>query len=228
MTTFWRTTRTKTYWGKFEFQNLSYRFRGERWQRDLMEERPEIRKVIEKHARRHAGVIIDGETSVCFSVYVGGVRSLGILQIPVERIREAGLNSLNNFLQQMSRSLCERAAKTVLREYHYARLTLQDGHFGIESLGEIAQVLFPTHWKTLPVLPLWFDQSKNLLESVQAIDSYRYITDILFLNSERTYGCLLLADTPMEKAGTAKNKLQKATGFIMEDPVPLKDYLENH
>lgn len=228
ISTFWRMIQAKTYWGKIEFQNLSYRFRGNRWQRDLMEGRPEITKVIEKHARRHAGIIIDGEISVCFSVYVGGVRSLGILQIPVEQIREAGLTSLNNFLHKMSRTLCERAAKSILKEFHYARLALQDGHFGMESLEEIAQVISPAHWKTLPVLPLWFDHSQDLSESLQLIDSYRYITDVLFLNSERTYGCLLIADTPIEKAQLAKNKLQRSTGFIMEDFVFLEDYLENH
>jgi hypothetical protein len=228
ISTFWRMIQAKTYWGKIEFQNLSYRFRGNRWQRDLMEGRPEITKVIEKHARRHAGIIIDGKISVCFSVYVGGVRSLGILQIPVEQIREAGLTSLNNFLHKMSRTLCERAAKSILKEFHYARLALQDGHFGMESLEEIAQVISPAHWKTLPVLPLWFDHSQDLSESLQLIDSYRYITDVLFLNSERTYGCLLIADTPIEKAQLAKNKLQRSTGFIMEDFVFLEDYLENH
>ena len=227
MTTFWRSSRSKNYWGKIDSQNLAYRFRGDRWQRDLTEESPEIRKVIEKQARRHAGVVIDGEISVCFSVYVGGIRSLGILQAPVEGIKDEGLNSLNHFLHLMSRSLCKKAADTSIRDYPYAHLALQGGHFGIDSLGEVAQVLSSTHWKSFPVLPLWFDQSKNFLDSVQKIDENRYITDILFLNSEGTYGCLLLADTSLEKAYKAKNKLHKATGFVLEDPVRLSHYIQN-
>ena len=227
MTTFWRSVRSKNYWGKIYSQNLAYRFRGDRWQRELTEERPEIRKVIEKQARRHAGVVIDGEISVCFSVYVGGIRSLGILETPVAGIKDEGLNSVNHFLHVMSRSLCKKAVDTTIRDYSYVHLALQDGHFGIDSLGVVAQVISSTHWKSFPVLPLWFDQSQNLLKSVQKIDESRYITDILFINTEGTYGCLLLADTSLEKAYKAKDKLHKATGFVIEDPVRLGNYIKN-
>jgi len=58
---------------------------------------------------------------ISFSVYVGGVRSLGNLYVPVPKMQETGLSRLNIFLHDTSERLCRKIRETVLSEFAYTR-----------------------------------------------------------------------------------------------------------
>ena len=202
---------------------LSYRVRGGEWQRDAANggESPKEEKAVHM-----GGKVVDGEVAIGFSVYVGGIRSLGTLFLPLEKMPETGLARLNSFLHETSEALCLKARETALPEFSYCRHWVRGG-FRLEALREVAAELSPGDIRNIPVLPLWFPPDQDPLPLLMAIDRARYVTDILFVDEEKRAGCLLLRDVPREKAAMIREKiLRDKTRVAIDPPMTLGECLD--
>lgn len=193
---------------------LSYRVRGREWQRDAATEGnpPQEEKPVYM-----GGKVVDGEVVIGFSVYVGGIRSLGTLFLPLAKMPEAGLARLNGFLHKTSEALCLKVRETALPEFSYCRYW-EPGGFRLEALREVAALLSPGDFRNIPVLPLWFPPDQDPLPLLMAIDRARYVTDILFVDEKKRAGCLLLRDVPREKAAMVRDKILRDKTMVTIDP----------
>ncbi|MHB8368980.1 MAG: hypothetical protein ACYDBP_04705 [Leptospirales bacterium] len=203
---------------------LSCRKRGGEWQRDAatLAESDEG----ERKESRMVGKVVNGEVAIGFSVYVGGVRSLGTLSLPVSKMPEAGLSRLNLFLHDASETLCRKARETVLPEFAYSR-HLGRGGFRLEAIEEIAREISPENSREIPVLPLWFGTDHDPAPLLKKLDHVRYTTDILFVDESLRKGCLLLKNTGLEKASFIREKLLRAGAVTIDPPKLLGEYLDN-
>ena len=203
---------------------LEYRVRGGEWQRDAAFGGAEPSK--EDKAVHMGGKVINGEVAISFSIYVGGIRSLGRLFLPLEKMPEAGLSRLNNFLHETSEALCLKVRETALSEFSYCRYWGRGG-FRMEALREVAVDLSPGDFRNIPVLPLWFPPDQDPLPLLRAIDRARYVTDILFVDEGMRAGCLLLRDVPREKAAMVREKiLRDKTRVAIDPPMTLGECLD--
>jgi hypothetical protein len=175
---------------------------------------------------RMGGKVVDGEVAISFSVYVGGVRSLGNLSLPVSRMQEAGLSRLNLFLHDASETLCRKARETVLSEFAYSR-HLGRGGFRLETIEEIAREISPEDYRKTPVLPLWFGTDRDPVPLLKKLDHARYTTDILFVDESLRSGCLLLKNVSLDKASFVREKLLREGTVAIDPPEPLGEYLDN-
>jgi len=203
---------------------LFYRKRGGEWQRDAVI-LGESEAVPGKDVRM-GGKVVDGEVAISFSVYVGGVRSLGNLSLPVSKMQEAGLSRLNLFLHDASETLCRKARETVLSEFAYSR-HLGRGGFRLETIEEIAREISPEDYRKTPVLPLWFGTDRDPVPLLKKLDHARYTTDILFVDESLRSGCLLLKNVSLDKASFVREKLLREGTVAIDPPEPLGEYLDN-
>ncbi|MHB8370436.1 MAG: hypothetical protein ACYDBP_12260 [Leptospirales bacterium] len=203
---------------------LFYRKRGGEWQRDAVI-LGETEAVPGKDVRM-GGKVVDGEVAIGFSVYVGGVRSLGNLSLPVSKMQEAGLSRLNLFLHDASETLCRKARETVLPEFAYSR-HLGRGGFRLETIEEIAREISPEDYRKTPVLPLWFGTDRDPVPLLKKLDHARYTTDILFVDESLRSGCLLLKNVSLDKASFVREKLLREGTVAIDPPEPLGEYLDN-
>lgn len=203
---------------------LMYRVRGGEWQRDAvaLEEAP----AEALQDRRMGGKVVDGEVAISFSIYNGGIRSLGTINLPVARMAEAGLTRLNLFLHDSSAFLCEKSRETVLPEFSYCRHWGRGG-YRLEEIKEVVRALPSQNPLDLPVLPLWFPPDRDSLPLLKALDQARYATDILFVDKGIHSGCLLLRNVTMEKAPFVREKLLREKTLVTIDaPIALGEYLD--
>ena len=173
------------------------------------------------------GRVVNGEVAISFSVYVGGIHSLGTLMLPVAKMADAGMTRLNLFLHSLSGTLCEKARNTVLPEFSYCRHWGRGG-FRLETIREVVAALPPESSHALPVLPLWFPADRDSLPLLKALDQARYTTDILFVDKGMHSGCLLLRNVTMEKATFVREKVLREKNLVTIDPpVTLDDFLQS-
>ena len=204
---------------------LMYRMRGGEWQRDAVVLEETTPGALSRDVRM-SGKVVDGEVAISFSVYTGGIRSLGTLSLPVSRMAEAGMARLNLFLNQSSSILCEQSRETVLPEFSYCR-HWERGGYRLEEIREIVRSLPTETPESLPVLPLWFPGDRDSLHLLKAIDRARYATDILFLDKGIRSGCLLLQNVTMEKAPFVREKLLREKTLVTIDaPITLEEFLQ--
>ena len=204
---------------------LVYKVRGGKWQRDsvLLEASPPE----ESQDVRMGGKIVDGEVAISFSLYVGGIRSLGTIFLPLAKMAEAGLARLNLFLHESSVLLCEKARETVLPEFAYCRHWGRGG-YRLEEIHEVVRALPMKNPLALPVLPLWFPSDRDPLLLLTALDRSRYTTDILFVDEGIRSGCLLLHNVIAEKAAFVREKLLREKTRVMIDvPTTLGEFLQS-
>lgn len=205
---------------------LVYRVRGGEWQRDAVSVDGSPSEAVPE--KRMGGRVINGEVAISFSVYVGGIRSLGTLLLPVAKMADTGMTRLNLFLHSLSGTLCEKARNTVLPEFCYCRHWGRGG-FRLETIREVvAALLLEESSPTIPVLPLWFPADRDSLPLLKALDQARYTTDILFVDKGIHSGCLLLRNVTMEKATFVREKILREKNLVTIDPpVPLDDFLQS-
>ena len=203
---------------------LTYRVRGGEWQRDAsLEETPPPGAAKDVRIK---GKVVNGEVAISFSVYVGGLGSLGSLSFPVEKVPEGELTWLNRFLHDTSEALCERARQTVLPEFSYCRHWGRGG-FRLEAFREMIREGTVGDDRSVPVLPLWFPADRDPLPLIKALDQARYTSDLLFVDEGLHSGCLLLRNVSMEKAAFVRNKLlREKTIVAIDPPVTLGEYLD--
>lgn len=205
--------------------HLRYRVRGGEWQRDVVSE--ESPPPAPPQDLRMGGKVVDGEVAISFSLYTGGIRSLGTLYLPLERMAEAGLMRLNLFLQDSSAILCEKSWETALSEFSYCRHWGRGG-YRLEAIREVVQALPAPDPQSFPVLPLWFPSDRDSLPLLKALDRARYATDILFVDKEIRSGCLLLRNVTMEKAPFVREKLLREKTLVTIDaPITLEEFLRS-
>lgn len=203
---------------------LMYRVRGGEWQRDAVVLEAAPKETLQ--ARRMGGKVVDGEVAISFSIYTGGIHSLGTIDIPVARMAETGLTRLNLFLHDSSATLCEKSRETALPEFSYCRHWGRGG-YRLEAIREVVRAFPAQNTERLPVLPLWFPADRDALPLLKALDQARYATDILFVDEGIRFGCLLLQNVTMEKAPFVREKLlREKTRVTIDAPITLEEFLQ--
>ena len=206
-------------------KGMTYRFHRDSWNREIISEIPF--PSMDMGRSRHYGVLDGERISLNFNVFVGGILSLGVAAFPASFLEAGRLQEVLRFLHRISAELATLAKDLVSGTFDFCRHWTGMG-FEMGSLEELSILVNPSKGLEAVLLPFWFDH-QSLRKIVDRIDLIRYSTDLLFLDSDKGLGTLLLRNTDLEKAATiVAEKMRNFLEVPVGDPLTVEQFLENH
>ncbi len=209
-----------------DLSEIVYRFQKDRWIREFLSGPATIRPEEALSEVRHYGKFLDGNISLHFTVFVGGIFPLGSASFPAKTLEAAGLDRFNRFLHQTSTSLVLWGQRMVSKPLRFCRHWGGQG-FEMDALSEIAALIDPERGKEMVILPFWIGDSDDW-SHISLLDSVRYTTDILFVDQKNGLGAILLRNTDLEKArSVVREKFLQRLPVPFGDPVTLGEFMAN-
>ena len=205
---------------------IVYRFQRDRWIREILPDQGTVQIAEAFSEVRHYGKLVNGNISIHFTVFVGGIFPLGSASFPAKMLETAGLDLFNRFLHKTSTSLVVEGQRMMSADLHFCRRWSEQG-FDMDSMEEIAGLIAPERWKELVILPFWIGDADQW-SHISLLDSVRYTTDILFADQKKGLGAILLRNTDLEKArNVVRKKFLQRFPVPFGDPVTVGEFLSN-
>jgi len=225
--------------GKHKRYEISYRYRGKKWQRGVEKGRmaeasgpqdsgkrsgkPGAGKPSESRELREKGVRVGNEIMIHFTVFLGGVFPLGEVSLPCRVLANEGIVRLNRFIRKISVDLVSTARSLSSRRYHFCRFWDENG-FSFEGIEEIARIVDPGGWRNLVVLAFWGTDPDALVE----VRTHCRVSDPFFVDAGKNMGLLLLRNCSLERArNTVAENLGRRVRAKIDPPATVGEFLSH-
>lgn len=224
---------------KRQSYEIVYKFRNQKWQRDVIEEEEEATKsgtdtwkrpggpgthLAKPQVFREKGVRTGTEILINFTVFMGGVFPLGDIPVPTGALEKGGLIRINRFIREISSGVVSHAQSMTSEHYRFCRFWAENG-FSVDGLEVIARIMDPVNWKNLIVLPFWETGPNSLAE----IRAHCRVSDPFFLDPKKNMGLLILRDCGDYHARNVVTRhFRKRVSALVESPITVGRFLQSN